>query len=677
MKIDETEFMRNARARMQDAIDGDRENREEALDDLENLIGLQWPDDVRQSREADGRPCLTINRLPQFVRQVTGDIRRMNPSIKVLAADNEATEEVAEVIEGLVRHIQSESDASSVYEWAAECAAACSFGAFRIVTDWCDDQSFDQEIRLKAIKNPLSVYFDPLAEMPTREDAEYVFITSEMRKEDFEKAYPDKVLVDADRDAQIEGIANWYNQNNIVVAEYYWKEPVERTLSLLESGEVMEDAPAGLRIVRQRKVKSHKVMWAKLSGKEILEGPIEQPTKHIPVAAVTGEEWAVGDRVYRSSVIRFAKDPMRLYNYWRSAQTELVALQPKAPFMVTPKQVAGFETFWSEANNSNRPYLPYNPDEKAANPPVRATPPVASQGMMQEVMTAAEDLKATTGVYDAALGNRSNETSGVAIRQRQMEADVGTSIYSDNMAKAIEYAGRVIVDMIPKIYDTQRVVRIIGADDEEKMATINALMVTQDGPVSMNDVTVGKYGVKVQVGPNYSTMRQEAAENMLEFVRAFPMAAQVTGDLIAKNMDWPGADQFAERLKKLLPPGVINPDEMTPEEQQQMQVAMQEQAQQAQMQQAAMQAEIQIKMMEAELKQAELQAKVAEMQRGGSADALRAQTDAMKLEIERLKVANDRFKALLQDDRERDIAAAKLSADAMKAQDAQMTREGF
>lgn len=573
---------------MSDAIDADTDNRDEALDDLEQLIGQgQWPDDIRQEREADGRPCLTINRLPQFVRQVTGDIRRMNPSIKVLPGDQEASEDTAEIIEGLTRHIQSESDASSVYEWAAECAAGCGIGWFRIVTEWEDESSFAQKIRLKAIRNPLTVYFDPLSELPTREDSDYVFITSLMQKEDFAKAYPDAQPVDADSDAQIEGISNWFNQDTVVVAEYYWKETKQVTLSLLEDGSTVEGAVAPLRIVRQRKADVTKVMWAKISGKDVLEGPREQACKYIPVVCVPGEEWQVGDRTHRAGVIRYAKDPQRLYNYWRSAQTELVALQPKAPFLVTTKEVHGLETLWKEANNSNRPYLPYNPDEKAPGRPQRATPPVASQGMMSEVQMAAEDMKATTGVYDAALGNKSNETSGVAIRQRQMEADVGTSIYSDNMAKAVECAGRIIVDMIPKVYDTHRVVAILGADDQEKLVAINGVMATQDGLMRVNDVTSGKYAVKVSVGPNYSTMRQEAAENMLEFVRAFPAAAQVTGDLIAKNMDWPGAEEFAERLQKLLPPGMVeNEDGQDPQVQMLQQQVMELTQAMQQMQQA-------------------------------------------------------------------------------------------
>lgn len=577
--------------RMSEAVDADRENREEALHDLEASAGFQWPDSIRQAREAEGRPCLTINRLPQFVRQVTGDIRNMNPAINVMPGDTDASTEVAEIYEGIIREIQYRSDASSVYEAAGESAAACGMGYFRIRTEYEDNESFNQTIRVERIHNPFSVYFDPKARMSTREDADYCFITEQMKKQTFEETYPNAAIVDMENDAETDGLEHWQDQGSVVVAEYFWKEPDEYEIGLLASGQVVRDPVAPLNIVRKRKVKAHKVMWAKISGKDVLEGPQEIPSQYLPVVGVMGEELHVGDRVIRTSVIRFAKDPQQLYNYWRSAQTELVALQPKAPYLVTPKQVAGFETFWNQANDSNRPYLPYSPDDKAPNPPQRATPPIASQGMMQEVMTAAEDLKGTTGVYDAALGNASNEKSGVAIRQRQMESDISTSIYSDNVAKAVACAGRIIVDMIPKVYDTHRVLRILGKDDTEKLVEVNGLQMTMEGPQQVNPLA-GKYDVKVSVGPNYTTKRQEAAESMIEFVRAIPQAGAVTSDLIAKNMDWPGADEFAERLKKTLPPQFRDPEDMTPEEQQQMQAAMQEEQQVKQLMQRREMSEI-------------------------------------------------------------------------------------
>jgi hypothetical protein len=614
MKNDD--LLKLARSRMSEAVDADLENRQEDMDDREKLVGNQWPQDIRETRETDGKPCLTMNRLPQFVRQVTGDIRRMNPAIKVMPADNGASPDTADIIEGLIRQIEYASDASSVYEQSAESAAASSIGWFRILNDWVDDESFDQELKIKLIRNPFSVYADPASELPTREDARFIFITETMKTEEFEEQYPGKKHIDVEYDGTTDGLENWQHENKVVVAEYYWKEPVTKKIALLGNGEVVENPNRAMDIKRERTVKTHKVMWAKISGCDVLEGPIEQPSMHIPVIAVTGEEWVVGDRVYRSSVIRYAKDAQQMYNYWRSAQTEFVALQPKAPYMVSTKQIAGLETLWNEANTKNRPYLVYNPDDKAPGAPQRATPPISSQAMFEQALSAADDMKATTGIYDSALGNSSNEKSGVAIRQRQMESDVSTSIYSDNMAKAIGHCGRVLVDMIPKVYDTKRNIRILGDDDAEKIVEINGQqLMHQAGEivgVPVNDLTVGKYDVRVTVGPNYSTRRQETAEGMMEFIRVLPQAGAATADLIAKAQDWPDADKFADRLKKTLPPQLRDPEEMTPEEQQAAQQAQAQQAQMAQIQQAAQQ--IEFRKADAEATEAEADAEKAKVE---------------------------------------------------------------
>jgi len=600
------DLLKEARERAKLAADADRFNREEALDDMRNIVGLQWPDDVRAKREEDNRPCLTINRLPQFLRQVTGDMRNMNPAIKAIPADTKASQEDAELVEGIIRQIQYESDASSIYERAAESAAACGMGFFRVLTDYVGNDSFDQKIIIQSIDNPFSVYFDPEARKSTREDARWCLITQVMTEEAFKDAYPDKVAVSVEQDGSGDGLEFWRQNGETVVAEYFWKEPKSKTIMLLPNGMILENAPKDLG-GKTRTVNYDVIMWAKISGKDVLEGPQEFPGDHIPVIAVMGEELHIGDRIYRSSVIRFAKDPQRLYNYWRSAQTEMIALQPKAPYLVTAKQISGLEQIWSEANDSNRPYLPYIPDPNAPAPQ-RATPPIPSSGMMQEVGLAADDMKATTGIYDAGLGQRSDEKSGVAIRQRQMESDVSTSIYSDNMAKAVAHCGRVIVSMIPKIYDTNRMLATIGEDDQHGMTEINKPMMSENGPITINDMTKGKFDVRVAVGPNYATKRQETAESMMQFIQAFPPAAQVAGDLIAKSMDWPDAEKIAERLKKMLPPGMAEEDD--PQAQAQMQQQQMMQAQEAQQQQAmAQQAQsLQLREMTAKANKAEADA---------------------------------------------------------------------
>jgi hypothetical protein len=615
-----------ARKRMQEAVEFDRQNREDAMDDMEFIAGRQWPEDIKQAREGRSQPVITINRLPQFVRQVTGDIRKLNPAIRIIPGDNKATEDTAETIGGLVRAIEYASDASSIYEGAAEQAAACGMGAFRILAEYADDDAFDQEIRIQRIPNPFAVYWDPVARDSTRQDAQFCFVTEQMRMEDFKEAFPGFAYSDADADWQTDGMETWHSTGSVLIAEYFWKEPVSRTIGKLANGTLVEDPKGEIvkmpmeptDLVQKRTVQTHKVMWAKISGRDILDGPTEMPCKHIPIVAVMGEEMHVGEELVRTSVIRYAKDSQRLYNYWKSTHAELVALQPRAPYLVTAKQVAGLEDIWKEANTENRPYLPYNPDEKAPGAPQRAVPPQPSTGIMQEAAAAAEDMKATTGIYDSALGQRSNETSGVAIRQRQMEADVSTSIYTDNLAKAIAQCGRILVSMIPKIYDTRRVVRIVGDDDQESAVEVNGMALDpMQGPIPVNPLTVGKYDVRVTVGPNYSTRRQETAESMMQFIQALPAAGAVAGDLIAKAMDWPDKDKLAERLKKILPPGMIDPEDMDPQQQQAMQQGMQAQQAQMVMQQQAAQVAMAKDMAEAEEAKADAQKAQFEAQRAG------------------------------------------------------------
>lgn len=583
MNKEHSAILKTALEQFSEADSGDQENLEAALSDLEFATGIgQWDEQDAEARRNSGRPMLTINRMPQFIRQVTGDIRRTNPSVKITAGDNEASEESAEIIEGLVRNIEQACDAASIYERAAESAAACGIGHWRIRTDYEAEDTFDQTIFIESIPNPFAVRWDAAAKDPTRKDARYCFIIDPMPKDAFEKEYP-KASTDGWLDPTVTAsTATWQSGDTVMVAEYFWIEKKPATLYLLHDGTVTEDEPEfpDLMVARKRETARNKVMWAKMTAAEILDGPRELPGKHIPVVSVVGEETHVGDRTVRTSVIRYAKDAQRMYNYWRTTQTELVALQPKAPYMVTPKQIEGQEAMWRRANTANLPFLVYNPDEQAAGRPGREQPPMASQGMSQEVSLAAEDMKATTGIYDAGLGQQGNETSGVAIRQRQLEGDIATSIYVDNLGKSIAHGGRIMVDMIPEIFDTTRAVQIIGKDEEAQMVTVNQPYMDEGGQQIANNLSVGRYDVRISTGPNYSTQRQEAAESMTEFVRVFPQAAPLIGDLIAKNMDWPGADQIADRLKAMLPPGMADSedgqDPMVAQLQQQLQMMQQQ-----------------------------------------------------------------------------------------------------
>lgn len=560
---DESEFLRLARKRFEDGVDYDQENRSAAEEDLAFKAGEQWDQATidERTKATNPRPCLTINRMPQFVRQVTGDIRINRPSVRVRPVDDKSDPAVANIYTGLIRDIEQKSKARVAYNTAADNSASCGIGHFRIVTEYVTDDVFEQDIRIKRMPNAMSVVWDPHSVEITREDARYCFVFDWMPKAAFEQAYPDANMSSFDAMEGTEGINDWFNDESVRVAEYWIKVPTKKTLCLLANGEVVEktDGYAALDIAKEREVMVPKVYQYIISGAEILEGPKAWAGKHIPIIPVIGEEIFVGDRCVRHGVVRFAKDPQKLYNYARSASAETISLAPKAPFIGTVAMFKGKENDWAKANTENLAYLAYNPDPKAPTlRPERQLPPQLSTAIVAEVQTSADEMKAVTGIYDAALGNKSNETSGRAIRARQMEGDVGAYVYMDNLSIAIGYCGEILVDLIPRIYDTERVVRLLNEDDTEEMALINkAVIDTSTGEqVIQNNLAIGRYDVVVNTGPSYSTKRMEASESMMNFVQAFPAAAPLIGDLIAKNQDWPGADKIADRLKKLLPPGV-------------------------------------------------------------------------------------------------------------------------
>jgi hypothetical protein len=481
---------------------------------------------------------------------------------------------------------------------------------------------------IERVPNPFAVFWDPAAREPSRADARYCFIADEIPVETFKEMYPNATVVDATTEHQPITFVQSGSQDVVVVLEYFNVEHDEYDIWLAPDGSTLRekdfppDLPPDLldaakAQMKTRRVRKPKVVWRKISAKDVLEGPVEMPCEQIPVFAVTGEEIHLGERVYRSSVIRHAKDAAFLYDLARSTEAEITMLQPRAPFLVTPMQVQNLEGFWADANRANRPYLLYNPDPKAPGAPQRVAPPVPSSALQNEIMLAAEDKKRTTGIYDAALGARSNETSGVAINARKQEAAAATSIYADNMVKAVTQCGRVITQMIPKIYDTQRVIRILGADHQEKAVVINQTLEGVDGAVVMNDVTRGAYSVRVSVGPAYQTMRQEAAESQMQFLREVPQAQALVADIVAANQDWPGADRIAERLRKALPPGIEEDDTQQPNPQQAQQMQMQQMMQSMQMRKA-----------EAETREAEAQAAQAE------AKAIEAQQSAKKAQAE-------------------------------------------
>ncbi len=595
------------REMLQDAWDYERDNRDEAEKDLRFRAGDQWPDTVRNEREAAGRPCITVNKLGAMINQVVNDLRQNAPSIKARPVDDKSDPELAKVYSGIIRQIEEQSSARFIYSMAADHSISCGIGNFRITTDYMDDTAFDQEILIEAIPNPLSVLWDPASIKTDRSDAMHCFVIENMPLKAFKKKYPDKSTESVDVSYNNGGSSylTFQTQDEILVAEFWEKIPVKRTLALFEDGETLDITDLDefqLSLIPPpvdvREVDTHKVEMSIINGNEVLEGPYEWAGKHIPIVSVLGDEVPNGTQVIRSGMIRAARDPQMLYNYWRSQAAETIGQAPKAPWLLTKKQLGKHKSQWDNINKSPKPYAIYDHDSEAPAPQ-RIAPPAPPSALWQEGALSSDDMKAVTGIYDASLGARSNETSGKAILARQREGDVANYHFTDNLTRSLEHAGRILIDLIPKIYDTQRVIRILGEDDSEEFIEINKSIPGYDGePMLLNDLSAGRFDIKVTTGPSYTTKRIEAAESMMSFVQAFPQAGQVAGDLIAGNMDWPGADAIAHRLKKMVPPELLEGEDGDGQQPPPQPDPMQQQMQEFQLE--SMQADITKKQAEAE-----------------------------------------------------------------------------
>lgn len=554
----------------------ERENRERAKDDIRFArLGEQWDPDLKKTRARDGRPCLTINKLPPFIRQVVNDARQNKPQIRVLAQDSNADPETADIFSGLIRNIELSSRADAAYDTAIDNAATCGMGFFRVNLDYVDEETWDQDVIIERIMDPFSVYGDPHSTAADGSDWNQCFVTEMMPKAEFERRFGGADPIDWDA---VEFPDDWIDGDRIMVAEYWVREKTTKTIYLMTNGEVVdEDAlkegmeafaaqqiyPTGA----TREVPCYKVTQHIMTGAEVLESN-EWAGKYIPIIPVYGEEVVYDGKRHFRSLIRDAKDAQIMYNAWRTASTELVALAPKAPFIGPEGAFDVDPDKWETANTQSHAYLEY--DAKAGPAPQRQPFAGVPAGALQEALNASDDMKAVVGIYDAGIGARSNETSGKAIMARQRESDTSTFHFIDNLSRAIEHCGRILIDLIPKVYGPERIIRVLGEDYREAQAVQlgtpeeamqsrqEAMQAQAEGQQQAQAMTriysfeAGKYDLAVDVGPSFTTRREEAATQMMELLRAFPAAAPVIGDLLAKNLDWPGADEIADRLKAML-----------------------------------------------------------------------------------------------------------------------------
>jgi hypothetical protein len=604
-------FLALARERFKRAVEAEREIREEARIDLEFVAGEQWDAKTKMDREALGRPALVFNKLTGPLQQVANDARQNKPAIRVNPVDSGADKVTADVLQGIVRHIEYVSKADVAYDTALEHAASCSFGFWRYLTDYVSEGSFDQEILCKQVANPFSIYIDCDAKEADRSDMRWAFVIDWMSKDAFEEKYPDSELVAAEFfDGGDSPAPEWIGSQGVQVAEYWVIETKKRKLVQLSTGEQafedeLPELPEGVTIERSREVSFPKVCQYIINGSEVLEEH-EWAGKWIPIIPVYGKEILIEGKRKLISLVRNARDPQRLHNFYKSNEAEAIALAPRPKWVGYTGQFKTKSRDWANPTSAVA-YLEADPvtvnGQAAPLPQWQAfEPPIAalSAGALQ----AGDDIKAATNVFDASLGARSNETSGIAIQRRQTESDVSNFHFIDNLARAQQHAGNILVDLIPKIYDAAREVRIVGEDQAQKVIAVNQeYLDPETGRMKRHDLGIGRYDVTVSTGPSYTTKRQEAFDMLSQFAKAYPQLLQVAGDLIFRNSDVPGADEIADRLKKLLPPPLQQnpqgPQQIPPQAQAQMQ-QMQQMIQQMGSELQAAKSQLAVKKMEVE-----------------------------------------------------------------------------
>lgn len=606
------DLVKLARQRFRKCMEYESEQRREMREDLNFRAGIQWPDAIANDRIAGGRPCLTVNRIHQVVRIAVNEMRQNRAAIQINPVGSGADEDTAEVLQGMSRHIEIRSDAEVAYDTAAEHQVTAGRGWIRVLIDWVDGEPFQQEIRIQRLQNLFGAVMDVDAIQPDYSDAQYGFVFEDLDRQAFERQFPGKTWAPLREFEGIGDFNDWYPDQRCRVAEYWYKEYEPDVAHQLDDGTTIyggDEIPEGREIIQSRDFDRPVIKWAKLTAREVLEERT-WPGKCIPLVPVLGDEiWIRGKRQY-IGIVRFARDPQRIFNYIRSSVVESVALAPKSPWVGTPEQFGNYKNLYEQANTRNIAVLYYNavhaPNGQPLPPPQRMTVEPPIQALSGALLQSDADLKATTGMYDPSLGAPSAEQSGKAILARQGQAHTANFSYGDNQARAIKRVGEIIVDLIPYVYPEAEVVHIVKPDNKRKQVQINQPFV-EGGVQKIYRVSpgeIGRYDVTVSTGPSYHSRRQEAVASMMQLVQSYPAFMQVAGDLLLDNMDIPGAHEMAERWRRTLPPNLQDPNDG--DQQIPPQIAAQFQQMQQQIQQLT-------QMLQPKLLETQTRLKVAEM----------------------------------------------------------------
>lgn len=638
------EFLALAKKRFKRIKDFEAESREKMLDDLKFYYGAHWSDDDLRNRESNKRPSLTIPRINQFIHQITNDLRQNKPAVMVSpeGARNKELEDIrirqSENRAGVIRAINARSQSVNAFQHAYDHAVIMGRGFVRVATEYLSSMTDEQDIVIEKVQNPFCVYMDERRERLDYSDCQYGFYMDKMDKEEFKEMYPD-----ASESSWESNSGEWIGSDQIYVLEYFYFEKEKDLLYRIEDkdltgktqvyyvydSKIDKDQLKGKNVTNKREVYRKQLKWAKITQFDVLEEADIPGIDRIPIVPFIGKEEVVDGKLHIEGLIRNLKDPQKMYNYWASCETEWLSNYSKAQWTGDHRAIAGFENLWKNDNIDSIKFLPFNGvvDGEAVAPPQKQAPPPIPTGFIQGKLGCVDDMKSIAGIYDSSLGAQGNETSGRAILARQRESDTSNYHYVDNARIAITSVGQIENDWLPIYYDSNRVIEILGEEDDK--STIELYSTDEEG--NMVDFGDGKFNVSITMGPAYSTRRQEAAEAMMEFMKVYPEARQVIGDLFSKAMDWPLSQQISKRLEFLLPPGVKEGEEneVTPE--------------MIQMQQIMQQREQELQVLVDRLKELETQSKNEEGKL--MIEAQKVKLEEVKVQIEQYRAETERLRA--------------------------------
>lgn len=560
-------------------------SRERFIDDLrfangDSDNGYQWPNAIRRSREVDSRPCLTMNIIRQHNLQISNQARKNKSSIKIVPQGNGATIESAQVFKSIIRRVEDISSAQDIYTLARNFQIDAGIGYWRVVTRYASEDTFDQDIYFEPVNDPLSVYMDPDMKLKDGSDANYAFIFDNMPLDIFNEQWPQyRDVVGQNALSVGSGDSDWISKDYVRVCEYFRKVGIEDTLiSFVYQGvrkQILKSKlPANMRsimkdpLTKTRPVQRQQIEWYLIAGNEIIDSSI-WAGKYIPIVRVVGEETTIDGILDRKGHTRYMKDSQRMFNYNASSQVEFVALQTKTPYVASAQAIEEYESMWNTANTANHSVLIYNGVDDSGQqipPPERSQPPTSSPAYQQGMDTAFSQMMMTSGQWQNSMGMQGNERTGAAIQGRQAQSETAVFHFQDNYESALIFTGKILIDLIPKIYDTRRVIMIQAENDADMEIVIDPQaqkafqqeqQETEQAVLSIFNPNVGDYAIAPSAGPSYGSKQQETREAMTLILTQAPQLVPIIGDILLSSMEFDKALEAAQRLKRLVPPAAL------------------------------------------------------------------------------------------------------------------------